>query len=75
MSDDVDDDDGEKNKDDDRPPFHFPFLLLLLLLIPLTKGSDAEVSCFILSAPEQTIEWTIETPVIWDAIEVIMTSL
>ena len=27
------------------------------------------------SAPEQTVELTIETPVIWDAIALIMTSL
>ena len=36
--------------------------------IPLTKASDAEFSCFLWSAPEQT-----ETPVIWDAISLIMT--
>ena len=34
--------------------------------IPLTKASDAELWCFIWSAPE---------PVIWDAIALIMTSL
>ena len=32
--------------------------------IPLTKASDAELWCFFLSVPEQTIEQTIETPVI-----------
>ena len=42
--------------------------------IPLTKASDAELWCFLWSAPEQTIEQTIETPVIWDAIVLIMTS-
>ena len=31
--------------------------------------------CFLWSAPEQTVEQTIETPVIWDAIALIMTSL
>ena len=41
------------------------------LLIPLTKASDGELSCFLLSAPEQTIEQTIETPVIWEAIALI----
>ena len=35
--------------------------------IPLTKVSDAELWCFLWSAPEQTVEQTIETPVIWDA--------
>ena len=43
--------------------------------IPLTKASDAELLCIPLSAPEQTIEWKIETPVIWDAIASIMISL
>ena len=37
-------------------------------LILLTKASDAELWCFFfISAPEQTIEQTIMTPVIWDA--------
>ena len=31
----------------------------------ITKASDAELWCFLLSAPEQTAEQTIETPVIW----------
>ena len=35
--------------------------------IPLTKASDAELSCFLWSAPEQTVWQTIMTPVIWDA--------
>ena len=43
--------------------------------IPLTKASDAELLCFLWSAPEQTVEQTIETPVIWDGITLIMTSL
>ena len=43
--------------------------------IPLTKASDAELWCFLWSAPEQTIEQTIETPVIWDIIALIITSL
>ena len=43
--------------------------------IPLTKASDAELWCFLWSAPEQTVEQTIKTPVIWDAIVFIMTSL
>ena len=43
--------------------------------IPLTKASDAELLCLLWSAPEQTFEKTIETPVIWDAIALIMTSL
>ena len=43
--------------------------------IPLTKASDAELWCFIWSAPEQRAEQTPETPVIWDAITLIMKSL
>ena len=43
--------------------------------ISLTKASDAELWCFLWSAPEQTIEKTTETPAIWDAIALIMMSL
>ena len=43
--------------------------------IPLTKASDAELWCFLWFAPEQTVEQTIDTPVIWDAIALIITSL
>ena len=43
--------------------------------MPLTKASDAELWCFLWSAPEQTVERTIETLVIWDAIALIMKSL
>ena len=43
--------------------------------IPLTNASDAGYWCFLWSAPEQTVEQAIVTPVIWDAIAVIMTSL
>ena len=42
---------------------------------PHTKASDAELWCFLWSAPEQTVEQTIETLAIWDAITLIMTSL
>ena len=35
--------------------------------IPLTKASDAELWYFPWSTPEQTVEQTIKTPVIWDA--------
>ena len=42
---------------------------------PLTKASDAELWCFRWSEPEQMVEQTIETPMIWDAIAFIMTSL
>ena len=42
--------------------------------IPCTKGSDGELWCF-LSAPEPTIEQTMETLVIWDVTALIMTSL
>ena len=42
---------------------------------PLTKASDAEPWYFLLSSPEQTVGQTIKTPVIWDAIALIMMSL
>ena len=43
--------------------------------ILLAKASNAELWCFLWSAHEQTVEKTIETLVICDAIAVIMTSL
>ena len=43
--------------------------------IPPTKASDAELWCFLWSPPEQTVEQTTETLVIWDAIAFLMTSL
>ena len=39
--------------------------------MPVTRSFDV----FFYSAPGQTVEQTIETPVIWDAIARIMTSL
>ena len=39
---------------------------------PVTRGFEG---FFYLSSPEQTVEQTIETPVIWGAIALIMTSL
>ena len=41
----------------------------------LTKVSDGQRRCFLWSAPEQTVEQTIKTPVVWDAMMLIMTSL
>ena len=43
--------------------------------LPTTKTNDAELWCFLWSVSEQTVELTIETLVIWDAIAPIMTSL
>ena len=43
--------------------------------IPLSKASDVELWCFLRSAPKQTVEQSIETPVIWDTIVLNMTSL
>ena len=43
--------------------------------IPLTKSSGAGHWCFLWSVPEQTVEQTIETPVIWDATALIIMSL
>ena len=45
------------------------------LWIPRTKASDAELWRFLWSEPEQTVGYIIETPVIWEAIAPIMTSL
>ena len=39
------------------------------------EASDAEFWCFLKSAPEQMVEQTAESPVIWDSIALIMTSL
>ena len=35
--------------------------------IPLTKASDAALWCILSSAPEQNVQQTIETPLVWDA--------
>ena len=43
--------------------------------IPLTKGGDGDLWCLLWSSPEQTIGQNIETPILWDAIALIMTSL
>ena len=39
------------------------------------KGQWGGALIFLLSAPEQTVEQTIDTPVIWDTIALIITSL
>ena len=61
-----------------------PFSALLALCVgnppvtggfPTQRASDAELWCLPWSAPEQTVEQTIATPVIWDAMALIMTSL
>ena len=43
--------------------------------IPRTKASEAELCYFLWSASESTIEQPMETPVIWNTIVLIMTSL
>ena len=43
--------------------------------IPLAKASGAELWRFLWSAPEQTVEQTVVTPVIWGAIVPIIVSL
>ena len=50
------------------------------VLLALCKGNppvtgDTMLRCFLWSVVEQTVEQTIETPMIWDAIALIMTSL
>ena len=42
--------------------------------VPLTQASDTELWWFHWFAPEQTVEHIIETPVIWVAIALIVTS-
>ena len=41
-------------------------------VVLLTKASDTELCCFLWSACEQAVDQTTETPVIWDAIALIM---
>ena len=43
--------------------------------IPRTKASDAELWCFLWFPPEPTVGQAMDTPVIWDAIALIITSL
>ena len=55
-----------------------PFSALLAPLYgesTLTKARDAELWCFLWSAPEQTVEQIIDAPVIWDSTALIMTQL
>ena len=56
-------------------PRYWPFVRGIHRWIPLTKASDEKLWCFRWSPPEQTVEQTIETPVIWDTIAFIVTSL
>ena len=54
---------------------HLIFNTSGLLLSIFSKVLDAELWRFLWSAPEQTVEHTIETLVIWDAPAPIITSL
>ena len=57
-------------------PLHLPFVMVTgHRWIPLTEASDLELWWFLWSAHEQTVEQTIHTPVIWDSVALIMTSL
>ena len=47
----------------------------LLVTGEFTKASNAELWCFLWSVPEQTAEEAIKTPVVRDAIGLIITSL
>ena len=51
------------------------FSMLQARWISLTRASDVELWCFLWSAPEQMVEQTLEVPVIWDIIALIMMSL
>ena len=42
--------------------------------IPRTKASDGKLWCFLWSAGEPTVGQTMETPMIWNAIALILTS-
>ena len=79
-NDDDDDDDEEEDDDEDEHDDviklkHFPRYWPFVRGIPSQRARDAELRCFLWSAPEQMVEQTIETLVIWDAIALIMTSL
>ena len=54
---------------------HFPHCWPFVRGNPRTKASDAELWCVLWSAPEATVEQTMKTPVIWDTIALIVTSL
>ena len=58
-------------------PRHWPFArgIHRSSWIPRTKASDAELWCFLWSAPEYLVGYAIVRRVIWDAIALIMTSL
>ena len=57
-------------------PHYWPFVRgIHQSLVDSAKVSGAELCDFLWSMPEQTIEPTIEMPVIWDAIALIMMSL
>ena len=56
-------------------PRCWPFVRGIHWWIPIIKASDAELCCFLWPVHEQTVEQTIDTPVIRDAIALIMVSL
>ena len=56
-------------------PHYWPFVRGIHQWITPTKASDVELWYFLWFVPEQTAFETIETPVIWDAIMLIMMSL
>ena len=72
---------AHQNHDDVIKWKHFPRYLPFMRestghrWIPLTKASNTELWYFLWSASEQTTEQALETPVICDAIALIMTSL
>ena len=56
-------------------PRHRPFVRGTHRWIPFTKASDVELWFVLWSAHEPKVEQTVEMPVIWDVIALIMTSL
>ena len=52
---------------------HFPRYWLFVRVTGFPKASGAELWCFLWSAPEQTGDQSIRTPMIWDTIAPIMT--
>ena len=58
-------------------PRYWPFVrgICRSSVVPRTKASNTELWLFLRCTPEQTAEQTVEMPVIWDAMVLIMTSL
>ena len=56
-------------------PCYWPFVRWIHRWNTLTIASDAELLCFLWSGPGKTVEQTLETSVIWNAIALMVMSL